>query len=62
MAITSKEEKIKEIKIEQNKYKPVLTVNEIQNLVDEKDKKCNRGPLSLEEINQYISEVRKNVN
>ena len=47
-----------QIRSEQNKYKPTLTMEEIREMTLENDRKCGRPVLTLEEINQYISEVR----
>ncbi len=35
-----------------------MTVKEMVKIVEENDKKIEMRPLSLEEINQYIQEVR----
>lgn len=54
-----KSTKITEIESEQSKYPCSMTIEEMRMLTLENDKKCGRNPLTLDEINQYISEVRK---
>lgn len=49
---------INKIKKEQNNYQLTMSVEEMKQIVSDNDKKTGMKPLSLEEINQYISEVR----
>ena len=49
-----------EIKAEQNKYKCTMSFDEMIERQAEYERVNNFPPLSLEEINQYIDEVRKN--
>ena len=53
-----KEAVLNNIKEEQDKYQPTMTVEEMVKTVEENDKKIEMRSLSLEEINQYIQEVR----
>ena len=53
-----KEEVLNNLKEEQDKYQPTMTVEEMVKTVEENDKKIEMRSLSLEEINQYIQEVR----
>lgn len=52
------EEKLNEIKEEQKNYQPTMTVEEMRKKIDENDEKIGMEILTLEKINQYISEVR----
>lgn len=53
-----KEAILNNIKEEQDKYQPTMTVEEMAKIVEENDEKIGMKPLSLEETNQYIQEVR----
>lgn len=50
--------KMAEIESEQSKYPCTMTFDEMREITLEDYKKKGRAPLSLDEINQYISEVR----
>ena len=55
------EEKIDEIKKEQNNYMPTMSYEEIMEKQAEYNRKLGRERLTLDEINQYIDEVRRNI-
>ena len=50
--------KLVEIESEQRKYASTMTIEEMRRLTLQNDKECGRNPLTLDEINEYIREVR----
>lgn len=50
--------KLAEIEAERSQYEDTVTMAELRRMTIENNKKNGRKELTLEEINQYISEVR----
>ena len=51
--------KMAEIKAEQEKYKCKMSIEEMIKMQQEYDRSRGEKPITLEQINQYIDEVRR---
>lgn len=55
---SEEDKKWEEICREREKYKCTMTIDEMRKITIQNDRANGREPLTLEQINQYISEVR----